>query len=232
MAILIHNRILDSIEAYFTLSPHIQALALEVPSPDVDRGAVRASIRTARDTMLSADAPARTRDAIWPLVVQHAREKKDPWEIVAVWMMIPGLRKICWRHYRHHPPLDLAELETEAVDAFLEALATADINRPELGSWLWWTTYRSVQRVVSRLRHETPTADVELVGMLAASPYDASRLTSEPTDEVSQAVPVVDRQVSQDPVRIEGERLGSMAQRLGLKHILGPVHSRGGGEAA
>jgi hypothetical protein len=232
LTILLHNRILDSIEAYFALSPHMQALALEVPSPAVDQGVVRTSIRAARDTMLSAEAPARTRDAIWPLVVQRAHEKEDPWEIVAIWMMIPGLRKICWRCHRHEPPLTLAELETEAVHAFVEALSTADVNRPELGSWLWWATYRNVQRAVSRLRRETPTADFELIAMLDASPYDASRITSGSADRVGQAVPVVDSQADQDLGRVEGERLGSMAQRLGLKHVLRPPHSRADGEAA
>jgi hypothetical protein len=232
LTILLNNRILDSIEAYFARSPYMQALALEVPSSVTDQGVVRTSARAARDILLNAEAPAGTRDAIWPLVVQCAREQGDPWEIVAIWMMIPGLRKICWRCHRHEPPLTLAELETEAVHAFVEALSTADVNRPELGSWLWWATYRSVQRAVSRLRRETPTEDIELIGMLAASPYDASRMTPGSADRGDPTVPVVDSQVDSDPGMVEGERLGSMAQRLGLKHVLRQPHSRtDGGDA-
>lgn len=46
--------------------------------------------------------------------------------------------------------MDRAELETVAVAGFVEAIGVADPHRPELGSWLWWTIYRHIQRENSR----------------------------------------------------------------------------------
>jgi hypothetical protein len=38
-------------------------------------------------------------------------------------MMVPGLRKIVWRAHHYRTPLSLAELETETVGAFAEAMS-------------------------------------------------------------------------------------------------------------
>lgn len=147
-------------------------------------------------------------------------------------MMVPGIRKICWRCHRYRPPLNLAELETEAVGAFVEAVHSADLDRPELGSWLWWTTYRGVHRTISRFRRETATADIELVEALNALPHDTSRTTSEVLSAADDTAPVIDRPAAVDRVRVEGERLGGVAQRLGLKPARRAIDPRTDEEAA
>jgi hypothetical protein len=151
------------------------ALSVELPRPGAGQPAARLSLRAARELLVRPASPSADRDAVWSQLVRLAVEKKEPWDVAAVWMMVPGLRKICGRCRRYGTTLDATELEAEAVAGFVEALYAADPDRPELGSWLWWTTYRHVHREDSRRRGETPTADIELVGSLETCEYDASR---------------------------------------------------------
>jgi hypothetical protein len=130
------DRILDSIEAYFALVPDMVTLA--VPAIlGADCPAVRLSLRAARELTADPGTPAAGKDAIWSELVRAARERKDPWELAAVWMMIPGLRRICRRCRRYSAAPDIAELEAEAVTGFVEAFHAADRERENLGSWLW-----------------------------------------------------------------------------------------------
>jgi hypothetical protein len=218
----LHERILDSIEAYFGLSPQMLALSVEVAvsQPDADQPARRLSLKAAREWATDPAFPPGTGDAIWSQLVRLASEKKEPWDLAAVWMMVPGLRRICRRCRRYGAAMDASELEAEAVAGFVETLHAADPDRLALGSWLWWTTYRHVQRAMSRAREETPTADIELVGNLSTCGYDLSRVTSPAPRRIGDAVPVVYELGAGGSASLEGERLGALAHRLGLEQVL------------
>ncbi|MCM3920110.1 hypothetical protein ND748_00155 [Frankia sp. AiPs1] len=233
MAILLCARVLDSVEAHVSHSPLISSLTLEVPAADGGHQVFRNSVKALRDIMLNADTPADLRDGIWSRLLQLAREKTDPWDVITIWMMTPGLRKICWRCRSHGVQFDLAELEAEAVSTFLATARVADLDRPDLGRTLWRNTYRHVRRTVSRPRPETPTADIELVRALDASPFDASRAIAAFQRLVGDGTLAMDKSSGDvDPVTIEGERLGAVAQRLGLKLARDQADRHGDGKAA
>lgn len=207
MEILLRDRVLDSIEAQVMLVPAMLELTVDVPSLDGSTEVEQISVKRIRNNMLNPDVPTEIRDAVWSRLLRLSREKKDPWDVVTIWMMAPGLRRICWHCRRFGFVADLAELEAEAVSAFLATARSADPDRPELGAWLWSTTYRHVRRAASRPRRETPTADIELVQALDASPVDASRAIAAFQRLVDDTAPAVE-QSGGDPVRVEGERLG------------------------
>ncbi|EFC79045.1 hypothetical protein FrEUN1fDRAFT_7839 [Parafrankia sp. EUN1f] len=110
------------------------------------------SVKGMRDMLLDPGVPSEVRDSIWSRLLRTSREKKDLWDVVTIWMMAPGLRRICWNCRRFGFVADLAELEAEAVSAFLATARSADPDRPELGAWLWSATYRHVRDAVSRPR--------------------------------------------------------------------------------
>jgi hypothetical protein len=213
----LHERILDSIEAYFGLSPQMLALSVEATHAHADQPVGRLSLKTAREWVSDPTSPPSVGDAIWSQLIRLAGEQKEPWELAAVWMMVPGLRRICRRCRRYGAPLDLGELEAEAVAGFVEALRMADPDQSTLGGWLWWTTYRHVQQVSSRARYETPTADIELVGNQRIGENDSSRMTQPGPNLIDGAMPVVDEPGVVGSASLEGERLGALAYRLGLE---------------
>jgi hypothetical protein len=106
--------------------------------------------------------PPAVRHAIWATLVRLAREDGEPWRLVAVWMMAPGLRRMCRRCRSYTPSIDLRELQAEAVAGFLEALHKAEAGRVQLGQELWRVTSRHLHRFRARMIHERPVANVEL----------------------------------------------------------------------
>jgi hypothetical protein len=213
-----YDRILDSIEAYFALSPTMLALSMTSTGPASDEPPARVSVKAVREALGNQVVAAGERDAIWSQLVQLAQVRKEPWDLAAVWMMIPGMRKACGRCRRYAIGIDLAELQAEAVAGFLEALHNADPHRQELESWLWWTTYRHLQRVCSRQRVETPTAEIELMADRRSWRRDAA-------DSPSPRLSRLNRAIVRDPdaitrTAVESERLGSLAHRMGLRSAL------------
>jgi hypothetical protein len=219
LSLLSSDRILDSIETYFAMTPDMVALALPATG-GAGIPAARLSLRAARELTADPGTPAAGKDAIWSELVRAALAQKDPWELAAVWMMIPGLRRICRRCRRYSAALDAAELEAEAVTGFVAALRTAERGRENLESWLWWTTYRHVHQAIMRTAAETPTADIELIGNLRASRYAES---AEPRSLrlINRHGPAAREPGSVSSAAVEGERLGALATRLGLAAAVG-----------
>ena len=223
MALQLHDRILDSIEAYFAISPDMVALSVDVPQPGHEPKSDRVSLRTARITAWDPTTDLPDRDAIWSQLVRLAAEKHDPWTLAAVWTMAPGLRRLCHRCRRHSRIMEPAELEAEAVAGFVTALRIADPEHPDLGTWLWWATYRHVQQAATQRRREIPVADIELVDAATATgaghgAHDLSTAYTAPRRTTRTPVVVDCRALHTSSV--EGERLGSLRYRMGLEPTL------------
>jgi Zn-dependent protease len=93
VAVLLCDRILDSIEAYFALSPQMLAMSVDLGQPENGRLSLRAAREIVSDpTLLSVDA-----DAIWSQLVRRATAATEPWQLAVIWVMTPGLRRVCRR---------------------------------------------------------------------------------------------------------------------------------------
>jgi hypothetical protein len=61
------------------------------------------------------------KDTLWATIVRLSQEAGGDWQLAAIWMMLPGLRKAVWR-WHPYSRSDVQELQAEAVAGFLEEL--------------------------------------------------------------------------------------------------------------
>lgn len=101
------------------------------------------------------------KDKVWAHLVRLTRLQEDPWTIVAIGMMIPGLRRIAAKFGPCFPG-DQRDLEQEIFAAFLIALKRADPNQCGLPTHLYGRTMRHVHKAWrSELRQTRKTVDVD-----------------------------------------------------------------------
>jgi hypothetical protein len=119
-------------------------------------------MRELRDLALDPTTGPVMRDMIWRELVRLARANGDVWLLAAIWMMIPGFRKISARL----SPGAMGErndIEAEIIAGFTQALRTVDLDHERLSAHLWWAAYRHGQRArdmspgCQRLRSRTST---------------------------------------------------------------------------
>lgn len=153
------------------------------------------------------------KDAMWAELTRLCQERGGDWHLTAIWMMLPALRKAVWR--RQRTGMELTETEAEAVAGFIEAISAADPQRARLGSHLWWQTYRHLAKVAARERTAIPVADTEMIQSRQEDPMRPKDLLADAVHEGVLTVPEADL-ISR--TRLEGERLGAVAQQLGLRY--------------
>ena len=141
------------------------------------------------------------------------QEHGGDWQLAALWMMLPALRKAVWRWQR--TGLDLREAEAEAVAGFIEAISAVDPRRVRLGSYLWWRTYRNLAALAARERQEIPIAATEVI---LYSDYQQAHPKDLLADAVHEGVLTVPEADLINRTRLEGERLGAVAEQMGLRY--------------
>ena len=87
--------------------------------------------------------------------------------------MLPGLKSATYRISRTSR-LDIADLRSAVVTGFLEALATIDPDSSNLGSALYWSSYRAGRAAARAHIRELPTDDIER----AAAPQPESAIAA------------------------------------------------------
>jgi hypothetical protein len=102
--------------------------------------------------------------------------------------------------------LDIADLRSAVITGFIEALATIDPARENLGSALYWTAYNAGRAACRPDRHIKPTDEIDRV---------AAYVTETPTS-IHRGIVTAAGHSQPTPGQLEGERLGSIAHRAGL----------------
>ncbi|MFF2811800.1 hypothetical protein ACFVT2_32435 [Streptomyces sp. NPDC058000] len=179
----------------------------------------------------AATSPA-LRERTWREVVCRARRLGDPWDVVAVGMTVPVLRRMlarlaCPAH------LERAELEQEALAAVATALSIVDVEAADVARELFAAADRAVSRLVyaARRRVERETGhEAAHLGRLARS---TDRTTCQATPlgvgsgEAEDEYAVLARAVSARAVgvaealliartRLEGESMQLLADERGV----------------
>lgn len=163
----------------------------------------------ARDTTTTPEH----RDTIWRELIHRARHTPDPWRLAAVWMMLPGLSSAVHR-ISHNPRADIADLRSAVITGFLEALNSIDTEREDLGATLYRSAYSAGRAVCRTYGRELPTDEIDRT----------PNLPSDPAIPVHRGVATVTRQTQPTRGSLEGERLGSIAHRVGLAdHVHRPA---------
>ncbi|WP_156179009.1 hypothetical protein [Saccharothrix sp. ST-888] len=214
MSILATPRVFDAIELQIEIllpAPELHIQASEYV------GAQVLSLAQARQTIFDRTADEALREAIWRQLVsltqaREAGECEPPWQLIAVWLVIPGLRRTAGRLGRRSPA-DRDDIQAEMLLAFMEAMREVDPHRPELGSFLCRTACSRGWRVERSTARELPVEDVDLA---ARSSPEAARSDGLPQAPVRrEALPTGQSDLT-TRIQLEGERLGSVAQRLRL----------------
>lgn len=208
------DRVFSAIEGYFADSSQQMRLGIELPGcPDgADRGMPLAD---ARRLLLAREAEPAWRDAIWSSLISRAQVNGGAWELAAVWMTTPGLRKLAGILHRRNAAADIKEIDSEILLGFIEALRAIDPKKERSGARLWWGAFRRGQDACARSRRELPVGDVELVAGNPPAVESSGTSLSEAVHDGVISVPEADLI---NRTRIEGERLGAIAERLGLRY--------------
>lgn len=206
MPCLNSSSIFIALEQHFTtLTAHLRE-PLTLPFTDPASPDTRQlTLTEARTLTRDITAPHAQRDQIWNELVLRSRRTPEPWRLAAVWMMLPGLKSATYRISRT-TRLDIADLRSAVITGFLEALATIDPARENLGSALYWTAYNAGRAACRPDRHIEPTDEIDRI---------AAYITETPTP-IHRGIVTATGHSHPTPGQLEGERLGSIAHRVGL----------------
>lgn len=227
MACLNSSSIFTAIEQHFTTLTERFREPLTLSSPHApDSTAHDLTLPEARAFTRDVTNPLKQRDQVWRDVITRARVAPDPWALAATWILLPALKSVTYRISRT-TRLDIVDLRSAVITGFLEALATINPERDNLGSTLYWSAYHAGRAACRPHRQVNPTDEID-------------RITAYITDTTPPAHRgVVDTTHTGQPTRsrLEGERLGSIAHRMGVAdHLHHPpryrfttqLHHRGG----
>ncbi|MCP2339541.1 hypothetical protein [Actinomadura rupiterrae] len=111
------GRVFDAIEARFAQEPQASALTVESGS------GAELPLDRAREIILNPAEEPAVRDAVWTQLVGLAQRHRGIWQLAALWMMLPGLRRAARRAHRS-TGADAEEIDAEVVVGFLGDLHT------------------------------------------------------------------------------------------------------------
>ncbi|MDT0307216.1 hypothetical protein RM780_09600 [Streptomyces sp. DSM 44917] len=95
-----------------------------------------------RDRLLRRCCPQAARDAVWAELVTRARREGATWTLACAGMALPSLAStVSWLAARY--PGDPFDIQAEVLSGFLNAVATVDLERPQVLARLRWAAYRS-----------------------------------------------------------------------------------------
>ncbi|WP_283137498.1 hypothetical protein [Rhizohabitans arisaemae] len=165
----------------------------------------------------------RPYEAVWRAAILAARHGEPDQELsflFAVWLAEPWMTRVMsmissrFRESRE-------DLEAEFVTAFLENLHNIDLNRLDASESLLIAASRSTWALACAARRERPVNDsCDLMARddlesYAESGWELEFIPPPRPDRLSAPLRFV-----ADSTRIEGERLGTLAYRLGLADIV------------
>ncbi|MFF0213218.1 hypothetical protein [Streptomyces vinaceus] len=167
--------------------------------------------------------------AVWREVVgaaQRELEGSGRWKLLALWLALPRLRGAVTFAVRRFF-LDAADAESEAVAAFLEALAAADPEDPRLGSAMADTACRRLWAYGARALREVPVVDVAAIAAARTACLPAEEdlpdaagwnlYVAPPDREDGLSAPL---RFTLSSAAVEEARLTALADRMGLSDIV------------
>ncbi|KAB2375401.1 hypothetical protein [Actinomadura montaniterrae] len=205
---LLSGDLFDAIEDRFRESGMV-AIKLDEPvwcgSP-LDLGQVR-------DLLLEGHASEDFQDEVWRKIVQRARGGDEQWKLAAIWLLLPALRKIS-RHYGGWGA-DSGDVASEAVTAFFEELQKVDAAQARIGASLWWAARRRAAQVRLQRSREVPSEELALN---AARQELGDHEVRPLVEAVHEGVISISEAQLINKTRLEGERLGAIAESMGLRY--------------
>ncbi|MCX5376782.1 hypothetical protein [Streptomyces sp. NBC_00091] len=226
MALIRFNRPFDNIGEQLT-SPAREPVTLAV---SVAGSVLLLTPAAARELLYTPASDEELRSAVWRQAVVAAQEETapdgEPWRLFAVWLTLPHLYRTVWRAASAFGASH-ADLQAEAVLALLETLAVLDPDQPAPGSTLAKAASRRAWALARQSAKETRVADIAAIAeaRLGPEPSIADLVPEHAWELDIDPLPRPDGlcaplRFTTSPARVEGERLGALAQGLGLRDIV------------
>lgn len=214
MSCLHAERVFDALEALFDGSSLASDLTVE--GDKIGHGMEMTFPSLEYLCVLAQDSGTAiaVRDAIWAELVQLAQVRAGDWQLAAVWVMLPGLRSVSRKIFRR-TRVEIKEIDSAVVTGFLEALHAVDPNRPHLGAHLWWKAHNYASRACAALTLETPVENIELA---AGADDQGMAYRDSLVEAVHEGVLTGAEADLIGRTRLEGERLGAVAEQMGLRY--------------
>ncbi|MFC4328860.1 hypothetical protein ACFPC0_13710 [Streptomyces andamanensis] len=191
---------------------------------------VRLSPRESRRALYGPAPDTALRTAVWRQAVSVAQRepmgRDSTWRLLVVWLALPGLYRSLHKVRRRFGG-DRTDLEAEAVLGVLTALDAADPSSPDAGGQVIKAGVNRMWDYVNRTRKEVPVVDITAF----ADARDAVIAAYEPLQppggwELHLTPPplhdglAATLRFAESRTQREGERLGALAQRTGLSHLV------------
>ncbi|MGW1009270.1 hypothetical protein ACWD4X_04365 [Streptomyces termitum] len=173
------------------------------------------ALAEARTLLYDRAAPPPARASLWHQVAERTRVEGPEWPTAVVWLGVPGLsrtaRKVSW-NFR----ADREDVEAELVACYLEALAGLDAHAADPGRAVLRAACSRTWNVWRDTHRENAVEDVERAGgpLSALSEEDVWQADYDPVPRPSGlSAPL---RISVPAQRVEGVRLGALAQAWGV----------------
>lgn len=153
------------------------------------------------------------RDAIVSALVTHAQAEGGRWSVGLAGVLLPGLRRATWPLGQACPG-KAADIEAEALAAFLGAVARCEPGRPRLAARLCWLARAGAQRLCHAELAEQARPGSEPVSAAPPRPWGHPDLVLARAVRAG-VICAADAELIGD-TRIAGTALAEAAQRLGL----------------
>ncbi|MFE4399167.1 MULTISPECIES: hypothetical protein [Streptomycetaceae] len=192
---------------------------------------VALSIRAAREALYQDPPDEEIRRAIWREAILRFGDCPETgnaadWRVILTWLAFPGVRRTV-RQISERFGVDRDDVEAETALAVLAALEAVDPESPSIGGDLLRFCRGKAWAYGRRFSREHSCGDL---ATMAADQIDSCPSARNGV-KAAKIWPVLPSLVHSDEVaprtsstvlrqRVEGERIGSIAERLGLREIV------------
>ncbi|GGP36770.1 hypothetical protein [Streptomyces abikoensis] len=216
MALLRWSSAFDNIEAHVLELRTGPDLDLAVPGRAQP---MRLSPAEARNALHGVPSDEGLRNSIWSSVITRARRDdtaRSDWQLYAAWLAIPALRRTV-HEVSSRLGSERSEVEAEMLVALLEELETAEPEQPDPGLMLLKAVRTRAWRAARRLP-EVAVADTTVTEAFRRGPGHGVELyVPAPVRRGKSLAPL---RITMSRSQREGELLGAVAHRLGLRDLV------------
>ncbi|MEU5236578.1 hypothetical protein ACH4UR_23895 [Streptomyces lydicus] len=227
MSLLPHSGIFAAVERLCAGSDPKPPLRL---FDGTDRAGVPLTLVQARELLYDRSVSPAARAALWHQIAErmHCDDEGSDWPTAAVWLALPGLRRTAYK-ITWHLRAERGDVEAELVTCYLEALGEVGAHDSDAGGEVLRSACSRAWNVWRRARLETAVDDVESAGGVP-SETDADgfwRADYDPPPRHPGLSATV--RITVPAGRVEGVRIGALAQRWGVADMATSVGHSGRG---
>lgn len=130
----------------------------------------RLPLSQVRTLLLARSCPQATRDAVWRELVTRSRREGGAWTVGCVGVALPALTTITAQLTDRFVD-DPADIATAVLTGFLDALASADLDRPRVMLRLRWAAYRAGHAALTEALQAPPPVASGVGSLLPQLPW-------------------------------------------------------------